>query len=184
MVMTTHVSDRPWSIPVAVHDIPETGRRFEFVADAQTRSRIAELAGLRDLSRLEASFEVTKQGSGLHVVGRVSALVGQTCVVTLEPIDNEISENVDLVFVSDDRTAAGEGADARGEVDFSTDESTERLVGGTVDLGAVATEFLILGIDPYPRKSGAVFEPPGVDEDTGKPFAALAALKQRPGRNG
>ena len=29
-----------------------------------------------------------------------------------------------------------------------------------VDLGAVATEFLLLGIDPYPRKPGAVFEAP------------------------
>ena len=28
------------------------------------------------------------------------------------------------------------------------------LVGGTVDLGAIATEFLILGLDPYPRKTG------------------------------
>ena len=34
------------------------------------------------------------------------------------------------------------------------DDSPEPLVGGAVDLGAVATEFLVLGIDPYPRKPG------------------------------
>ena len=28
----------------------------------------------------------------------------------------------------------------------------EPLIGGIVDLGALATEFLILGLDPYPRK--------------------------------
>ena len=51
-----------------------------------------------------------------------------------------------------------------------------------IDLGAVATEFLILGIDPYPRKPGAVFEAPAAGEGGGHPFAALAALKKgRPG---
>ena len=27
----------------------------------------------------------------------------------------------------------------------------------SIDLGALATEFLMLGIDPYPRKAGAEF---------------------------
>ena len=58
----------------------------------------------------------------------------------------------------------------------------EPLVGGIVDLGALATEFLILGLDPYPRKPGAVFElPQDVKPDPG-PFAALAGLKEKHGR--
>ena len=52
----------------------------------------------------------------------------------------------------------------------------EPLIGGVVDLGALATEFLILGLDPYPRKPGAVFEPPQDREPQGGPFAALAKL--------
>ena len=51
-----------------------------------------------------------------------------------------------------------------------------------VDLGAIATEFLLLGIDPYPRKPGVVFEALADDEyDTAQPFSALAALKKRQG---
>jgi hypothetical protein len=53
----------------------------------------------------------------------------------------------------------------------------EPLVGGKVDLGAIATEFLILGLDPYPRKPGAVFDPPPEDRASDSPFAALAKLK-------
>jgi hypothetical protein len=53
------------------------------------------------------------------------------------------------------------------------------LIGGAVDLGAIATEFLMLGIDPYPRAPGAVFEPPAADDRGGGPFAALAALKRK-----
>ena len=48
----------------------------------------------------------------------------------------------------------------------------------SVDLGAVATEFLLLGIDPYPRKPGAVFDAPATGDPAGHPFAALAALKK------
>jgi hypothetical protein len=52
------------------------------------------------------------------------------------------------------------------------------LIGGTVDLGALATEFLILGLDPYPRKPGATFQPPGGASADEGPFAALAKLKK------
>ena len=48
-----------------------------------------------------------------------------------------------------------------------------------LDLGTLATEFLVLGIDPYPRKSGVEFAPLTVGEDAPKPFAALEALKKR-----
>ena len=72
---------------------------FELMADEKVRAALAESIGLRALPRLEASFDVSRHGrEGLHVVGRVSATVGQNCVVTLEPIDSEIDEAVDLVF--------------------------------------------------------------------------------------
>ena len=61
-------------------------------------------------------------------------------------------------------------------------DGPEPLIGGAVDLGAIAIEFLILGIDPYPRKPGAVFEASPAGDDPAKPFAALAALKKGAGR--
>jgi len=171
-----HVSERPWSVPVAFGDVPETGRHLDLVADAQVRATIAELAGLAGLPRLDASFLVTLDGrGGLRVEGRVSATVGQTCVVTLEPMENEIDEAIDLVFAP--ATApllAGHGG---GEVEVRFDDAPEPLVDGAVDLGAIATEFLLLGIDPYPRKPGAVFQAPAAGEDSARPFAPLAALK-------
>jgi hypothetical protein len=60
----------------------------------------------------------------------------------------------------------------------ATDEP-ETLTGGGVDLGEIATEFLILGLDPYPRKPDAIFRSPQAGEDSAHPFAALAALKKR-----
>jgi uncharacterized metal-binding protein YceD (DUF177 family) len=163
----------PWSAPIRIEDVPDTGRRVVLSADAHVREAVARLANLSGVPRLEATFDLVKQGAdGLHVSGEVSATVGQTCVVTLEPIENEVREPVDLAFAPDvTAISPEEGGEA--------EEPPEPLVDGTVDLGAIATEFLILGIDPYPRKPGAVFVAPPVAESEEHPFAALAALKKR-----
>ncbi len=175
------LASAPWRVPVAVEDIPEAGQPYTLVADAQARAAIARTAGLRDLPRLEAEFEVTRWGvDGLHVVGRVSASVGQNCVVTLEPLENEIGEEIDLTFMPQvavpGEAISGEADDEGAEPAPAKDnwKDPEPLVGGIVDLGALATEFLILGLDPYPRKPGAVFEPPQQSERDGGPFAALS----------
>jgi hypothetical protein len=157
--------------------VPETGRHFDLSADTQTRAAIAKLAGLRSLPRLEARFDLTRRGqAGLRVAGRVSARVGQTCVVTLEPIDNDIEEDIDLVFAPAAAPSLADVADPA--VAEAAHDKPEALVDGAVDLGAVAVEFLLLGIDPYPRKPGAVFEAPPAGDDSARPFAALAALKK------
>jgi uncharacterized metal-binding protein YceD (DUF177 family) len=170
-------AERPWSVPVSVSEVPETGRHLDLVADEPTRAAIAELAGLSGLPRLVAAFDLALRGrSGVHVVGHVSATVGQTCVVTLEPIENEIDEAVDLIFVPPH--AASRVAREAAETALPADDPPEPLLDGTVDLGAIATEFLLLGIDPYPRKPGAVFQAPAGGDDIAHPFAALAALKK------
>ena len=151
------------------------------MADENTRAAVAEAIGLRALPRLQASFDVSRHGrDGLHVVGRVSATVGQTCVVTLEPIENEIDEAVDLVFAP--AAAAEPPDDGGGHSKVAADDAPEPLVGGMVDLGVVATEFLMLGIDPYPRKSGRGIHRAGRRTTIPPhPFAALAALKKEQG---
>ena len=78
-------------------------------SDETIRAALAEALGLRALPRVAATFEVTRRGADrLRVVGSVGATVGQTCVVTLEPIENEIEEAVDIEFVRAAATDIGE----------------------------------------------------------------------------
>jgi len=181
-------SPSPWHVPVALDDIAETGRHVDLTADRDVCAAIARMAGLRDLPRLEASFDLIRYGaSGLHVTGHVSATVGQNCVVTLEPLTNQVAEDVDVLFAPPRPAAAtkanapeaSEAAPRRTEGAWN---EPEPLVGGVVDLGALAAEFLILGLDPYPRQAGAVFEPLQDARQEPSPFAALAKLTK--GRNG
>ena len=171
----------PWHVSVALDELPKEGQHFDLAADAETRAAVARMAGLRDLPRFEASFDVTRSGrAGLHLAGRVSATAAQTCVVTLEPLANEVAEDIDLLFEPPPVAPAGKNDAANPEPGL--DDDTEPLVGGKVDLGALATEFLILGLDPYPRKPGAVFQPPADPHPDEGPFAALGVLKK--GRDG
>jgi uncharacterized metal-binding protein YceD (DUF177 family) len=173
-------SELPWSVPVAIADIPEGGKRFDLVADERTRAEVAQVAGLRSIPCLQATFDVARHGSnGLRVDGEVSATVGQNCVVTLDPVDNEVKEEVNVVFAPPSAAAIGDNH-KEDDAPVIDPNEPEPLIGDTIDLGAVATEFLIVGIDPYPRKPGAVFDPPVEEDDSAGPFAALAALKKNP----
>jgi uncharacterized metal-binding protein YceD (DUF177 family) len=170
-------TEHPWTVPIRVEDIPETGRRVELAADETIRTTLAEAAGVKELTRLEATFDLARRGrSGLRVVGEISATVRQTCVVTLEPISNEVIEPVDLLFAP-----AGAQTGLAAELPVEAGDPPEPMIGGMVDLGAVVTEFLILGIDPYPRKPGAVLDAPRSADRDATPFAALAALKKSDG---
>jgi uncharacterized metal-binding protein YceD (DUF177 family) len=176
--MSKHQStERPWSVPVAVAEISETGRRIDMVADANIREAVARVAGVLAVTRLEAQFDLTRQGQdGVHVVGSVSATVEQQCVLTLEPMESELEEAINLVFVPHSELPSQDGSTKERA---PQGEPPEVLRDGVVDLGAIAMEFLILGIDPYPRRPGAVFEVPQAKENVAAhPFAALAALKK------
>jgi hypothetical protein len=176
-----------WSAAVRLDDVPETGRHVDLEASADVRAALAKPAGVDAIEALSASFDVTRRGrEGLHVAGRVRARVRQTCVVTLEPVVNTVDEEVDVDYVPPKETR-GEVRKSPQVIDPEEDDvaqsspdAPEPLIGNSVDLGAVATEFLILGIDPYPRKRDAAFEAPAPAQDpAAHPFAALAGLNKK-----
>jgi hypothetical protein len=170
--------EHPWRVPLAQSSVTTSGLHVDLTADERVRSRLARVAGLESLPRLSASFDVTLHGrGGLRVAGRVSATVRQTCGITLEPFDNEVNEAIDVVFRPDVAEFSAEKSSTGAEI--ALEDETEPLVNGMIDLGALATEFLILGIDPYPRKPGTMFEAPLEGGDVGHPFAGLAALTKR-----
>jgi len=172
-------ADAPWSFPVPAAEIPAAGRHVELKANADERAAVARAAGVVDISRLEASFELAPFArDGVQVTGVISASVTQTCVVTLEPMTSEVEETADLVFMPPD----GPRVAAAKSIDLDETAVPDTLENGIVDLGAVAVEFLILGIDPYPRKPGVAFDAPPIATDPeAHPFAALAALKKDKG---
>jgi uncharacterized metal-binding protein YceD (DUF177 family) len=170
----------PWRVPLTVAQIPEIGLSRELVADQRTREAMARIASLREIFSARAIFDVKpERGGKVHVTGKLNARIGQTCVVTLDPIENEIEEVIDLTFApSDQIVERTDREDQEGESRIEAEDQLEPIENGVIDLGRLATDILYLAIDPYPRKPGAVFEPHiKSDDPEDHPFASLKALK-------
>lgn len=174
----------PWRVPITVAHIPDTGLHRELEASAAERQALAELAGLREILSAQATFDITpKSGSRIHVTGQVRARIGQTCVVTLDPVESEIGEEIDLTFAPEAEARRLADLIEEGQDDEEPPEVVdppEAIVGGIIDLGRLATDALLLAIDPYPRKPGAVFEAEVIAPDPeDHPFAALRELQDK-----
>ncbi|NOJ42728.1 YceD family protein [Bradyrhizobium australiense] len=179
--------ETPWRVPVAVAQIAETGLHRDIEADQAIRKAVADVGGLREVLSAQASFDVTpKSGGRVHVAGYVRARIGQTCVVTLEEIESDIDEPIDLIFAPPEQIPQMAAlVDEAEKSDELTPDPPEPIENGMIDLGRVATDALYLAVDPYPRKPGAVFEPMVEAADPeDHPFAALKVLKTAPKKSG
>ena len=170
----------PWSVPVAVLQIPDTGLHRDFEADQAARVAMAEVAGLREVISASASLDVTPRSGGrFHVTGYVRARIGQTCVVTLDPIENELDEPIDLILAPPEQIPnLSDLVDDAAEAGAQIPDPPEPIIKGMIDLGRIATDALFLAVDPYPRRPGATFRAPAETADPNDhPFAALKALR-------
>lgn len=180
-----HMPDgnHPWSFPVLVSQLPEAGLHQVLESSPAQRDALAVAAGVNAVLKAEADFDVVSEPGGrVHVSGTVRAKVEQTCVVSLDPVENDVEEPIDVTFAPADQiSATPKSVQKEQGDDAEIPDPPEAIVNGAIDLGKLATEFLILGIDPYPRKSGIAFVSPETPADPDEhPFAALGALKEAP----
>lgn len=168
--------------------VREGGDGVTVEASAAECEALAKELGLAAISALTCGFSVTKRGrTQVQVTGELRAQVRQICVVSLEPFDTELREAIEGSFAPapDAREAerrlaqAVKLAGSEGLVLSETPDPPDLIVNGLFDLGALAAEFLALGLDPYPRKPGSEFIEPAPPDDgpqTGSPFAVLGGL--------
>jgi uncharacterized metal-binding protein YceD (DUF177 family) len=164
----------PLSRPLNVESIPGSGLDVVVEASPQERAALARDFKIVSIESLTGRFTVQRRGRTVHVDGRVTAAVIQACIVSLEDFPAAVDEPVSLRF-SDDPVKL-EPVDEGGEHEAPVD-APDPIVNGRIDLGAVTAEFLVLALDPYPRKPGVDFDwQEGEAEPS--PFAALEALKK------
>lgn len=157
---------------------------FEF-DDVPTEDETNEMAALFDVVSIRkmrfqgviAPFE----DSGWLLEGKLGVSVSQNCVVTLERVRTRLDLHIRRIF-----TPMADPDENEITLDASHNDEIEPL-GKEIDLGLVAMEALALAIPEYPRVEGAElpessFSPPetsDIEEEAPKPFAGLAALKEK-----
>lgn len=169
----------PFSRPFGVVELPPGGRAVSIEASEAERAVVAGLYKVPAVLALGALFEVRRFGqAGAEVRGEVRARLTQTCVVTGEEFDSDVAAPVEIRF-SPDGVDPNSAVDVETLLDPDAEDPPDLLVGGRIDLGDIAVEFLALELDPYPRKPGVEFEAEaedGADDEAASPFEALAAL--------
>ncbi|MBB4198891.1 hypothetical protein CCR94_09440 [Rhodoblastus sphagnicola] len=178
----------PFSRTVAVDSVGDGGLNVKFAATPEECAELARLDDLVALRDFSVEAQLTRRGrDGLVARGRVKAIVTQTCVVTLEAFDSTIDEPIEVTFAPEAEAQAAyeramaelEAAQDKARLLAEQPDPPDPIVDGKIDLGALACEFLALGLDPHPRKPGVAFEGSGEDEDEiPSPFAALGKLKK------
>ena len=184
--MNSAISDGPeLSIPVELEELADGPRKYEFSADPEECVALTERFGLLALNSLSArtTLEWVEPNTVLRMTGRFLASVTQKCVITLNPFDAEIEEEISLLFARNVSEAA----------DIVASNEAEPLEGTVLDIGEIVAEELSLSLDPYPRNPSA--DPsdmalgPGAElmtEDQAaempkseNPFAVLESLKPK-----
>jgi uncharacterized metal-binding protein YceD (DUF177 family) len=152
---------------------------------AAEREAIADLLDLPRLDLLSFTFRFARRGQGrLALKGSLRAAVTQTCVLTLEPVENALDIPVEIEFWPASQIEAyadtADEAASHGLLDWP-----EPIEEGKIDLGPIIYQTLATSLDPYPKREDASFswseagsKTPSTKKEKG-PFAALKQLKQR-----
>lgn len=168
---------------VRVDHLPANGRVVRVKATAAQLEHLAELMHVSTISQFEAELTAEKLRGGVHVRGNLNATVSQPCVVTFVPVDQDIAEQVDRIFLPGPDVGDDSPPGSELFVDLEADDLPDHFSGTELDLAPLLLEILGLAIDLYPRAQGAELPEDvddGVDESL-NPFAALKALK--PGKS-
>ena len=174
----------PFSRPLRVREVSGTsGLDRHIEATAAECAGIALEFGFPAIASIKADLHIVARAGGrFQVSGTVTSVLTQICVVTLDPFESALQHGIDVGFVLPPQGRPNQTEHAsRVEVDIEAGEDVpDTIVDNTIDLGAVALEFLALACDPYPKKPGVHFTDVLVgekDAEDPSPFAAPGRFK-------
>ncbi|OLP59947.1 metal-binding protein [Xaviernesmea oryzae] len=180
------LKDRPpFSYRIRVGHVSHNPLEVHVEADDRERAALAKLWQVLEIHSLVADVKLTRwKRDGVKMAGRVRAKLVQACVVTLEPVEGDIDEQVEAIFVPEDSRLARIAANDSAEMFIDPDgpDMPDVFEGDEIDIGAAVAEYAALGIDPYPRKPGVAFaqaeQDEAVEDKRPNPFAVLKDWKK------
>lgn len=179
-----------WYYPIEADHIGEDKKAIEISPDDSQKEALARRLGVAKIENLTAHL-VLRRNQGnmvIYIQGEINAEIIQSCIITLAPVRQEISEKFEAWY-ADARQAVSFAKAKRERVNIKEkgeqpildeSEDPEAIIDGKIDLGELVTQHLSLAIDPYPRAQGAVSDV--IDDEALKgeadtsydnPFAAL-----------
>jgi hypothetical protein len=163
------------ALKLRLGEIPRSGAAISFRPNDATRAAMARTLGLVALPAFSADLQLAPWLDGAELRGQWTGVVMQTCGVSLDDFDTPLSGQFTVQMLPPDSPNAP-SPEAEVDLDPNAPDPPDVLETDRIDLGAYVIEHLGLEVDPFPRKPGAVFEPPETAAVI-SPFASLRDLK-------
>lgn len=139
-----------------IENLPKLTTRAKPVvltANQSERQNLAQRAGIPAIGFFETMLRVTGKGfETFEIAGTLKAKLTLTCGHSLKEVSSEVDETFIETFISRARyqKMAAENLDER--------DDYEVFEGDQVDLGEMASQLMILAIDPFPQLEGDIPE--------------------------
>jgi len=165
-------------------DLRLADREIEIKATSKECAAIAARFEILCIEAFSANCTATPwRKKGISLTGRIRARLEQSCIVTLEPVAQQIDVPFRALFwpakYADELPDAG----LSGEIfnDITLDDSPELYENDEINMGETVLEYFALAIDPYPKKPDTIIRPDrGNPEQVAikpSPFLVLKDLK-------
>lgn len=177
--------------PVNVTRLPAKGLHAKIVPDEDIREKLAAQCNILSISEFAAQLTIKSwHKDGVRVSGSLKASLTQSCIITLEPVPEQIEAQIDAVFVPINSKLAKPNINAETReliVEAEGEDVPELFELPNLDVGAVAAEFFALELNPYPKSPNAdeTADTPAQQEEKNEndvrenPFAALAKIRDK-----
>ncbi len=170
-----------FSRPLEVADLEHGEVVKELTATADELVALQKRFDVETLEAVSAKLTVSPEAGGtVKVEGRVRASLSQLCVVSLEPIDELVDEEISVTYLppGTEEPSGAEAGELGSEADF------EEFDGVVIELGELTAQQIAAAMNPYPRKEGVEFGNQGqlgdnAAEERENPFAVLQKLKDQ-----
>ena len=113
-----HHDEKPaFSYPVKVGNISANAVTVRLTADEAELKALRDLWDVLEVKSLTSELQIARwKRDGVKIKGRVQAKIVQACVVTLEPVESDIDEPVEAIFVPEGSRLARIAANDSGEM--------------------------------------------------------------------
>ena len=185
-----------WSHIIEADDVSDKPLLKKISASPQERKDLARRMGIISVDKLEAQITVIRADSNflIHATGPYKAVLTQECVVTGEPVQETVEGDVEGWFAEESKAVSlnkarhermSQIADSEMPILGERDDP-DPIRDGFFDIGELVVQYLLVDMNPYPRKEDADHPEVIKEEEIEKaekrinnPFAALKNWKNR-----
>lgn len=184
--MSEELKHKELTHEVSVNVLPSSGLKLSLGLTSDNQDALKESLNILSVPQFESEliFKGWRKG-GVKVKGRFFAELERECVVTLEPLTEEIKEDFERTFLPKGSKLAKPEFNEEGEMVLDPDgaDIPDLFSGNTLDAWEILIEQVLLAMDPFPRTDNADISVHQAPEEElapkQSPFAVLKSLKSQ-----